>query len=130
MGGEQQHKAATDMHDTLVEAEAQGLSKEQAKRREMFGDPEEYRERSQSALPPHLRTQKVVELAEALENADCEAAERQEKAATDMHDTLVEVDAEVGEQQHNAVHALVDTLSQAEVEEQNSESARMAKLEG
>merc|ERR1711865_849221 len=103
---------------------------EQAKRREMFGDPEEYRERSQSALPPHLRTQKVVELAEALENADCEAAEQQEKAATDMHDTLVEVDAEVGEQQRKAATDMHDTLVEAEAQGLSKEQAKRREMFG
>ena len=30
-----------------------------ARRNDIFGDPEEFRERSQSALPPHLRTDRT-----------------------------------------------------------------------
>ena len=50
---------------------AHAMSLEQTKRREMFGDPNEFRDRSESALPPHMRTSVPI--------ADVKKAEREAK---------------------------------------------------
>ena len=64
----------------------------EAKRREMFGDPEEYRDRSESALPPSLRADTLTAdevaaaAAESAADAAAEAKRREMFGAVDDED--------------------------------------------
>merc|ERR1711865_1214144 len=64
-------RSRADEEEAANEAAKEAAVKAAAvKRREMFGDSQEYRDRSESALPPHMRTSTpIADIKQAEKNA-------------------------------------------------------------